>query len=145
MAGIIAAYGSIEELNINKMLHKINHRGPDVSFKLDFDKIIIGEAFLSLNSEKPSSFDTKSNYAVIDGRIFNHLQFVEEFGIFDSNRTLVIKLYEKYDKNFLTKLDGMFAMVIVMEKNSFLLPETRLVLNPYTMDIRVKQLFLLQK
>lgn len=118
MAGIVAAYGSPIDVDIQAMLEKVKHRGPDATFESKFDKLVIGEAFLSLTTEKTNCCtcgEPMQNYAAIDGRIFNRRQLVEKAGNCESDGELALKLYRERGPEFLNELDGMFAMILVAD------------------------------
>lgn len=117
MAGIVAAYGSPIDADIQAMLEKLKHRGPHATFESKFDKLVIKEAFLSLDRGKtdcPACSEPVQSYAAIDGEIFNRKQLKKKYSNCGSDGELVLKLYREYGPQFLNDVDGMFAMVLAV-------------------------------
>jgi len=118
LAGIIATYGSSNDADVQAMLNKVKHRGPDGTIGFKSGKLVIGETFLSLNPEKNNCCaggDQKQNYAALDGRIFNRKQFTDGKNNFETDGEIALRLYQEKGPDFLQGLDGMFAMVLAVE------------------------------
>lgn len=118
MSGIVAAYGShIEDVEIQTMLEKLKHRGPDAVLESKFDKLVIAEAYLSLQPQDDDCCrgEPMQNVAAMDGRIFNRKLLAERVGNFATDGELALKMYQEKGPDFLKDLDGMFSMVLALE------------------------------
>ena len=126
MCGIAGFYPNKPRQNsidiLRNMLTRIKHRGPDESGVYISDKIGLGSVRLSiidlvLGTMPISNYD-KTLWIVFNGEIFNYIELKEELlqkGYqfkTNSDTEVVISLYEEYGSNFLTKLNGQFAIAI---------------------------------
>ncbi|MDR2906283.1 MAG: asparagine synthase (glutamine-hydrolyzing) [Helicobacteraceae bacterium] len=126
MCGIAGFYGRSYE-KAQKLLAKLNHRGPDENgiFESDFLTLVHSRlAILDVAGGKQPM--TRENLTIVfNGEIYNHLELRIEFGdVFKtrSDTETILFLYEKYREKMLEKLDGMFAIAIYdfKEKTLFL-------------------------
>ena len=152
IAGIInGSAGQTEEL-IHRMTDAIWYRGPDDSGYLIDDKVALGHRRLSIidleNGHQPM-FNTDKNIAVIfNGEIYNYRylrsQLIKDGFQFKTNcdTEVLVFLYEKYGKDFITKLNGMFALCIYdMRNGKILLARDRMGQKPLFYFRNQKQLF----
>lgn len=126
MCGIAGFYPNIpKETSVDvlrNMLTRINHRGPDESGVYISDKIALGSVRLSIidlaSGTMPISNHDKSLWIVFNGEIFNYIELREELLQIgyqfktNSDTEVVISLYEEYGPDFLSKLNGQFAIAI---------------------------------
>ena len=127
MCGIAGFYqfNANKEYRINtlrKMLTRIKHRGPDQSGIYLSKKIGLGSVRLSiidlqLGAMPLSNFDD-SLWIVFNGEIFNYIELKDELLAknhtfkTNSDTEVIVHLYEEYGPEFLTKLNGQFAIAI---------------------------------
>jgi asparagine synthase (glutamine-hydrolysing) len=108
MAGIAGIQGS-DSGDLERMLDRIKHRGPDETSINRTQGINLGccELHVSGDSEVGSHYTTKGDKAVVlDGRIYNP----EKSGITDAEA--VLYFYDKYGTQFAKNLDGDFTCAI---------------------------------
>lgn len=116
MCGILGV--NFEVTNFSNSLKLLNHRGPDnLNFK-SYGNFTLGHTRLSiidLHSEanQPMEFD---NIAIVfNGEIYNYKELIKEYKLeckTKSDTEVIIRLYQKFDTNFLNLLNGMFAFAI---------------------------------
>ena len=116
MCGILGANFYSE--NFTKALENLNNRGPDFSKKINIDGVLFGHSRLSiidLDSEanQPMIFD--DILIVFNGEIYNYKELIKAEKLIcktSSDTEVIIRLYQKYQENFLNKLNGMFSFCI---------------------------------
>lgn len=124
MCGIVGIYGRQEQSEIEVMLNKIKHRGPD-GFGVWRDRenmVSFGHARLSIidtssNGNQPMSYDGRY-YIVYNGEIYNYLELRQELEasgiIFKTNTDteVVLACFSFWGSEFVNKLIGMFSFAI---------------------------------
>ena len=120
----------VEEL-IHNMTDAIWYRGPDDAGYLIDENVALGHRRLSIidleNGHQPMFNDDESIAVVFNGEIYNHKQLrseLEKNGFTFKTRCdteVIIYLYEKYGKNCVEKLNGMFAFCIYDRRQGKLL------------------------
>jgi asparagine synthase (glutamine-hydrolysing) len=120
MCGIVGYFG-LQDVDLTLAAESILHRGPDMQgttrgagWALAFNRLSILDT--SENGMQPFSFDGVS--VVMNGEIYNYRELKEEHRSEFACRSgsdveIVPFLYRKYGIDFLQKLNGMFAMVLV--------------------------------
>lgn len=121
MCGIVGGIG-FSNVDEEKILSFINHRGPDSSgfFKQDF--LFFGHTRLSIqdlseNGNQPMFSDDRRFVIIFNGEIYNHLEIRNElladreFKSTGDTET-VLYSYIKYGVSILEKLNGIFAFSI---------------------------------
>ncbi len=120
MCGIVGYFGP-GDIDLQPAAESILHRGPDmqgtthgVGWKMAFNRLAIIDT--SEQGMQPFSFDGVS--VVMNGEIYNYRELKNEHKSEFVCRTgsdveIVPFLYRKYGLDFLQKLNGMFAMVLV--------------------------------
>lgn len=113
------------ENEIKQMLSMIRHRGPDESslymqkeqgIYLGFNRLAMIDL---IGSTQPYIDDSAKTIVLFNGEIYNFLELKSILGktgeVFKSNGEVEVlsKLYNKFGINFLTMLDGMFAICII--------------------------------
>jgi asparagine synthase (glutamine-hydrolysing) len=123
MCGILAIIGKGKDEQLVKALSKrMSHRGPDESdLHITENGHILSHERLSiidLHSGKQPIKGTRSAYMVHNGEIYNHQELRD--GILKhhtfktkSDSEVIVHLYEEFGYDFLNKLDGDFAFVVV--------------------------------
>lgn len=117
MCGIVGC-NYIPNVDFKSIVQQLHHRGPDFSDV----KTIQGNAFghtrlsiIDLNEEanQPMMFD--DILIVFNGEIYNYKELIKEENltcITQSDTEVLIRLYQKYQEDFLNKLNGMFSFCI---------------------------------
>lgn len=106
------------KLNFQKIVEQLHHRGPDFCDVQSFYGNTFGHTRLSiidLNEEanQPMMFD--DILIVFNGEIYNYQELIIEENlscVTKSDTEVLIRLYQKYQENFLNKLNGMFSFCI---------------------------------
>jgi len=123
MCGILAIIGKGKDEKLVKILSKrMSHRGPDESDLLVTENghILSHErlSIIDLHSGRQPIKGTKYAYMVHNGEIYNHQELRD--GILKSHTfktksdsEVIVHLYEEFGYDFLDKLDGDFAFVVV--------------------------------
>ena len=112
--------------DLDKMLNRIIHRGPDGSGTYIKDDVALGHRRLSIidleGGSQPMFNENKNIVIVFNGEIYNYQELKEEltnlghvFGT-NSDTEVIIHGYEEYGYDILKKLRGMFAFVLYDEE-----------------------------
>jgi asparagine synthase (glutamine-hydrolysing) len=118
MCGIHGFCWKDKDKSINKMVASAKHRGPDGSGSWGDDYITLGHNLLSiLDSPVLSVQPWRSNdyVMVYNGEVYNHKELRASLSYDFKTATdteVLLAGYEKYGKQFLHKIDGMFAVAI---------------------------------
>jgi asparagine synthase (glutamine-hydrolysing) len=121
----------IDKNVLEKMNHKLSHRGPDgTAYYLD-NTIGLGFSRLSIidliDGMQPMINEDKSLVLVCNGEIFNYRELKKDLEFrghrFKTNCDVevILHLYEEYGENFLKKLNGQFSFVLYNTKKKELL------------------------
>lgn len=121
MCGILFTNFDISNLNINHVIEFLQKRGPDLTNIKKIREYTFVHTLLSMTgplTEQPFFNSDNSVICIYNGEIYNF----EEFGEFRSDGECLIPLYEKYGDDFISKLDGEFAVCLVdFNKNKLIL------------------------
>ncbi|ALV65579.1 asparagine synthase (glutamine-hydrolyzing) [Campylobacter fetus] len=122
MCGIIGINSKNE--NLQKALNLLKDRGPDSSGVYRAKNATLGHTRLSIIdlSSCGSQPMKKDNLTIVfNGEIYNYKELANSENIsITSDTQILLHMYQKYGKGFLSKLNGMFAFVIYDEQdNSF--------------------------
>ena len=129
MCGILGLY-SINNINNNfdVSLNMLNHRGPNYSskkvFRTNHGTIILGHARLSIidlndNANQPMMFKNNTFSIVFNGEIYNYIELRNELISYgyefktNSDTEVLLASWDKWGKQCLSKLNGMFSFVII--------------------------------
>lgn len=97
-----------EEL-IKKCIEKLKLRGPDFTNIIEYGEYIFVHNLLHICGEITiQPFVDDNIIALFNGEIYNY----KDFGEYKSDGCCLIPLYKEYGENFVTKLDGEFAIII---------------------------------
>ncbi|MDD5727832.1 MAG: asparagine synthase (glutamine-hydrolyzing) [Victivallales bacterium] len=141
IAGIVNGSGKRTEELIHKMTDAIWYRGPDDSGYLIDDRLALGHRRLSIidlaNGHQPMFNADKSVAVVFNGEIYNYRALkagLEKEGVvFKTNcdTEVLVYMYEKYGRDFIGKLNGMFAFCIYdVRRGKLLLARDRMGQKP---------------
>ncbi|MDN5627425.1 MAG: asparagine synthase B, partial [Weeksellaceae bacterium] len=110
---------------ILEMSKKIRHRGPDWSGIYQNDNVIFSHERLAIvdptSGKQPLFTKDKKVALAVNGEIYNHQELRKEFPDYDfltqSDCEVILALYRRDGKNFLEKLNGIFAFALYDEEN----------------------------
>jgi len=131
MCGITCAFDLKEPSDklrpqLLEMSKKIRHRGPDWSGIYSNDKAILAHERLAIvdpaSGKQPLLSPNGKLVLAANGEIYNHLELRKEFeGTYEfqtqSDCEVILALYQKYGKNFLDKMNGIFGFAIFDTEN----------------------------
>lgn len=129
MCGIVGAYspqGLSESVRDNRafarMLHALDHRGPDDKGILTHDTVWLGHARLTIidlaTGQQPMGWDEDGVYITFNGEIFNYIELrevLEKDGYSfhtTSDTEVLLRLYQARGEEMLNDLNGQFAFCI---------------------------------
>ncbi|WP_407480573.1 asparagine synthase B [Elizabethkingia meningoseptica] len=144
MCGIVCLFDAKQKTEtlrpqVLEMSKKIRHRGPDWSGIFQNEKVIFSHERLAIvdpTSGKQPLFSKDGNLVLaVNGEIYNHLELRKEFPEYDfltqSDCEVILALYQKYGKNFLEKLNGIFAFALYdIEKDTYLISRDHMGIIP---------------
>ena len=114
-------FSSKEIDNLDFVNERIQKRGPDYTGVYKNDKYSFIHNLLSITGDFTEQPFKKDNIVcMFNGEIYNY----KDFGNYKSDGECLIPLYEKYGDEFIKKLDGEFAILLVDFKNDILLVST---------------------
>lgn len=112
----------VTEANLERMLKRIEHRGPDGEGRYMDDRIALGHRRLSIidieGGSQPIYNEDGTKVIIYNGEIYNYKELREELltkgHTFKtaSDTEVILHGYEEYGEKFLDRLRGMFAFVI---------------------------------
>lgn len=134
MCGIVCLFDAKQRTEslrsqVLEMSKKIRHRGPDWSGVFQDDFTIMAHERLAIvdptSGKQPLYTKDGKVVLAVNGEIYNHQSLREEFPDYEfqtqSDCEVILALYQKYGKNFLEKLNGIFAFALYdAEKKVFL-------------------------
>lgn len=123
MCGIAGSFRAADISDVQAMIGAMRHRGPDDSGWFADEKVIIAQARLAIidkssGGHQPMFSEEGSVAIVYNGEIYNFKSeraLLETRGyIFQTNSDteVVLKLYQEFGEEFLTRLRGIFALAI---------------------------------
>jgi len=119
-------------------LENLNNRGPDYSSSLKIKNKEFGHtrlAIIDLDKEanQPMVFD--DILIVFNGEIYNYQELIQEENLqckTSSDTEVLIRLYQKYEENFLNKINGMFSFCLYdMKKEKYFCARDRYGKKPF--------------
>ncbi|HBR10886.1 MAG TPA: asparagine synthase B [Chryseobacterium sp.] len=130
MCGIVCVFDTKQKSDairpqILEMSKKIRHRGPDWSGIYQNDNVIFSHERLAIvdptSGKQPLFTKDKKVALAVNGEIYNHQELRKEFPDYDfltqSDCEVILALYRREGKNFLEKLNGIFAFALYDEEN----------------------------
>jgi len=144
MCGIVCLFDAKQKtetlrLQVLEMSKKIRHRGPDWSGIFQDEKVIFSHERLAIvdpTSGKQPLFSKDGNLVLaVNGEIYNHLELRKEFPEYEfqtqSDCEVILALYQKHGKDFLEKLNGIFAFALYdIEKGTYLISRDHMGIIP---------------
>lgn len=144
MCGIVCLFEANQKTEnlrpqVLEMSKKIRHRGPDWSGIFQNEKVIFSHERLAIvdpTSGKQPLFSRDGNIVLaVNGEIYNHKELRTEFPDYDfltaSDCEVILALYQRHGKDFLDKLNGIFAFALYdIEKNIFLIARDHMGICP---------------
>ncbi len=125
MCGIVCLFDAKQKTEILRpqvleMSKKIRHRGPDWSGVFQNEKVIFSHERLAIvdptSGKQPLFSKDKKIVLAVNGEIYNHRELRLEFPEYDfqteSDCEVIIPLFQKYGKDFVDQLNGIFAFAI---------------------------------
>jgi asparagine synthase (glutamine-hydrolysing) len=120
VCGIVAAYGDIDPDKCERMLARINHRGPDDSGRVQLERAWLGHQRLSImdvtGGKQPIADETESAYVVGNGEIYNHEDIRDTLSevrfATDSDTESAFRLVLRDGSAALYEVRGMFALAM---------------------------------
>lgn len=147
MCGIVAIIGKGKDVeSVKKMSKRMSHRGPDESdlYITENGHILSHErlSIIDLHSGRQPIRGTSTAYMIHNGEIYNHQELRDGILKHHTFRTksdseVIVHLYEEFGYDFLDKLDGDFAFVVI-DGNDFIAGRDPLGVKPlyYGIDER---------
>lgn len=130
MCGIVCVFDTKQKNEVIRpqileMSKKIRHRGPDWSGIYQHENVIFSHERLAIvdpTSGKQPLFTKDNKIALaVNGEIYNHQELRSEFPDYEfltqSDCEVILALYRRDGKNFLEKLNGIFAFALYDEEN----------------------------
>src|SRR3989339_1328377 len=121
MCGIAVIEGKYSHGEMEKMLLKIKHRGPDDTGTFIKGNAALGQVRLSIidvkGGHQPIFNEDRTKCIVFNGEIYNHKELRAKLGqkhVFatKTDTEIILHLYEEEGPECIKKLDGMFAFAI---------------------------------
>ncbi len=114
--------------DLDTMLGSMYHRGPDGEGKKLFPFSYFGMRRLAIidleGGQQPISNETDDIWVVMNGEIYNYVELREDLlkkgHTFKahSDTEVIVHLYEEHGADFITKLNGMFAIYLLDQRNN---------------------------
>lgn len=134
MCGIVCLFDVKQKTEILRpqvleMSKKIRHRGPDWSGIFQDEKVIFSHERLAIvdptSGKQPLFTKDKKVVLAVNGEIYNHQELRKEFPDYEfqtqSDCEVILALYQRDGKDFLEKLNGIFAFALYdIEKEIYL-------------------------
>lgn len=134
MCGIVCLFDAKQKTEILRpqvleMSKKIRHRGPDWSGIFQDEKVIFSHERLAIvdptSGKQPLFTKDKKVVLAVNGEIYNHQELRKEFPDYEfqtqSDCEVILALYQRDGKDFLEKLNGIFAFALYdIEKEIYL-------------------------
>ncbi|UJF29021.1 asparagine synthase B [Kaistella sp. 97-N-M2] len=134
MCGIVCLFDAKQKTEILRpqvleMSKKIRHRGPDWSGIFQDEKVIFSHERLAIvdptSGKQPLFTKDKKVVLAVNGEIYNHQELRKEFPDYEfqthSDCEVILALYRRDGKDFLEKLNGIFAFALYDIENDIYL------------------------
>jgi asparagine synthase (glutamine-hydrolysing) len=126
MCGIVAEHGTTDSAELERMLERLAHRGPDDSGSISVGCSWLGHRRLSIvdvaGGRQPLVNDGADVWLVGNGEVYNHAEVRAglrgEF-VTDSDNEVALHLIEERGPAGLAELNGMFAFVMAATDGRF--------------------------
>jgi asparagine synthase (glutamine-hydrolysing) len=132
LAGILAPHGSaVQRVELERMIHAVRHRGPDGFGYLEDGPVGLAHARLSIidlsTGDQPIANEDQTVWTVFNGEIFNYVELRAELAKAGhkfrthSDTETIVHAYEEYGDDFVSRLNGQFAIALWDRKRQRLL------------------------
>jgi asparagine synthase (glutamine-hydrolysing) len=127
MCGIVAEHGGSDPEELERMLERLAHRGPDDRGAVQFNGSWLGHRRLSIvdvgGGHQPLSTRDESAYLVGNGEVYNHEEvragLVDRELLTTSDNEVALHLIDERGTEGLGELSGMFAFVMAGRDGRF--------------------------
>lgn len=148
MCGIAGVFNEQAPQDVERMLQKISHRGPDGRGIKNLSTGTLGHTRLAIidvkGGHQPMGFD--NTWIVFNGEIYNYRELAREY-LQDvplkthSDTEVIVQLYRKFGPRAVEMLDGMFAFAIMQDGELFMARDPLGIKPLYCSEIRGKFYF----
>jgi len=148
MCGIAGVFNGQAPQDVERMLEKISHRGPDGRGIKNLSTGTLGHTRLAIidveGGHQPMGFD--NTWIVFNGEIYNYRELAREY-LQDvplkthSDTEVIVQLYRKFGPRAVEMLDGMFAFAIMQDGELFMARDPLGIKPLYCSEIRGKFYF----
>jgi asparagine synthase (glutamine-hydrolysing) len=127
MCGIVAEYGATDPAELERMLERIAHRGPDDRGTVQVDSSWLGHRRLSIvdveGGAQPLRTAQADAFLVGNGEVYNHenvrMRLEGREILTTSDNEVALHLLDEYGPEALRRLNGMYAFVMATEDGRF--------------------------
>src|SRR3954469_20960993 len=127
MCGIVAEHGGSDSDELERMLERIAHRGPDDRGTVQVNGSWLGHRRLSIvdveGGKQPLKTVAHDAFLVGNGEVYNHEHVLERLEgreiLSDSDNEVALHLLDEFGPEALHRLNGMFAFVLATEDGRF--------------------------
>ena len=127
MCGIVAEYGASDPAELERMLERIAHRGPDDRGTVQVDGSWLGHRRLSIvdveGGAQPLRTAQADAFLVGNGEVYNHenvrMRLEGREILTTSDNEVALHLLDEYGPEALRRLNGMYAFVMATEDGRF--------------------------
>lgn len=125
ITGIVTNNSVDYKIHLNKMINKLNHRGPDDVGRYFFQKCCLGHTRLKIidleTGGQPMLSDCRNKAIIFNGEIYDYKKIREkykhEYNFHSNSDTeVLLMLYKKYQHNMFDYINGMYAFAIWDQK-----------------------------
>jgi asparagine synthase (glutamine-hydrolysing) len=129
MCGICGIWKEIRPEEVERMIRRMDHRGPDENGTLESKHGTLGHSRLSImdpeHGRQPIFSEDGSRAVIANGEIYNFPKLYEQLKGKHTFRTkndseVLLHLYEEYGEKMLDKIEGMFAFCIADKDSLFM-------------------------
>lgn len=138
MCGICGIWKEKRPGEVERMIRRMDHRGPDENGTLESEYGTLGHSRLSImdpeHGKQPIFSEDGSRAVIANGEIYNFPKLYEQLKGKHTFRTkndseVLLHLYEEYGEKMLDKIEGMFAFCIA-DKNSLFIARDHIGIKP---------------
>jgi asparagine synthase (glutamine-hydrolysing) len=127
MCGIVAQHGGTDPAELERMLERIAHRGPDDRGTVQVNGSWLGHRRLSIvdvdGGKQPLRNEDADVFLVGNGEVYNHEDVRQRLEgreiLSDSDNEVALHLLDEFGPEALHRLNGMFAFVLATEDGRF--------------------------
>jgi len=131
IAGIFHPAGhQSDEVLLKSMISRVHHRGPDGYGYYSDSDVALAHARLSIidiaGGKQPIHNEDQSVWVIFNGEIFNYIELREDLQkkghrfYTKTDTEVIVHLYEEYGNNFVSHLNGQFAIALWDKKSKTL-------------------------